>query len=64
MTGVTILLPLSYLSYIVGDEFMTQKLYEIDSYCREFKAVVESCESDGEYYYIVLDNISCFLVKH
>ena len=39
---------------------MTQKLYEIDSYCREFKAVVESCESDGEYYYIVLDKTAFF----
>lgn len=39
---------------------MTQRLYEIDSYCREFKATVESCEEKDGFYYVVLDKTAFF----
>lgn len=39
---------------------MTVKLYEKDSYCSEFEAVVISCEKNGEYYETVLDQTAFF----
>lgn len=39
---------------------MTQRLYETDSYCKEFKATVLSCEKRGEVYQVVLDKTAFF----
>lgn len=39
---------------------MTKKLYELDSYCREFKATVISCDKKDEYYNVVLDKTAFF----
>ena len=39
---------------------MTEKLYENDSLARECKAVIMSCESDGELYDIILDRTVLF----
>lgn len=38
----------------------TEKLYEKNSYCKEFTATVLSCEYDGEYWYAVLDKTAFF----
>lgn len=38
----------------------TQKLYENDAYCRNFKATVMSCEEADGFYYIVLDQTAFF----
>ncbi len=39
---------------------MTKRLYEIDSYCREFKATVVSCEEKDGFYYVALDETAFF----
>lgn len=39
---------------------MTQRLYEQDSFCREFTATVLSCESQGENYAVLLDRTAFF----
>ncbi len=39
---------------------MTERLYEKDSYCKEFKAVVVSCQQEGEFYNLVLDKTAFF----
>lgn len=39
---------------------MTQRLYEQDSFCREFTATVTSCEQQGEAYAVVLDRTAFF----
>lgn len=39
---------------------MTERLYEKDSYCREFKATVQSCEHIDGFFYIVLDRTAFF----
>lgn len=39
---------------------MTKRIYEIDSYCKEFEAVVLSCEQVDEIYNIVLDQTAFF----
>ncbi len=39
---------------------MTQRLYEQDSFCREFTATVLSCESQGENYAVILDRTAFF----
>lgn len=39
---------------------MTEKLYERDSYCREFCAVVQSCTEENGFYNIVLDKTAFF----
>lgn len=39
---------------------MTERLYEKDSYCREFEAKVIDCFQDGDYYKIVLDCTAFF----
>ncbi len=39
---------------------MTEKLYEQDSYCREFKATVISCEQKDDFYNIILDKTAFF----
>ncbi|MEE1280144.1 MAG: alanine--tRNA ligase-related protein [Oscillospiraceae bacterium] len=39
---------------------MTEKLYEQDSYCREFKATVISCDKNDEFYNVVLDKTAFF----
>ena len=39
---------------------MTKRIYEIDSYCKEFEAVVLSCEQDDEVYKIILDQTAFF----
>ncbi len=39
---------------------MTEKLFESDSYCREFTATVLSCVQDGESYKVVLDRTAFF----
>ena len=39
---------------------MTQRLYEQDSFCREFTATVVSCEQQGEAYAVVLDRSAFF----
>ncbi len=39
---------------------MTERIYEHDSYCRSFTAVVESCEAAGDAYRVVLDRTAFF----
>lgn len=39
---------------------MTEKLFEQDSYCRRFTAVVESCEADGDAFRTVLNRTAFF----
>ena len=39
---------------------MTQRLYEQDSFCREFTATVLSCERKGETYSVILDRTAFF----
>lgn len=39
---------------------MTEKLFEQNSYCKEFTATVLQCEKQGEYYEIVLDKTAFF----
>lgn len=39
---------------------MTEKLYELDSYCRTFTATVETCEPCGESYRVQLDRTAFF----
>ncbi len=39
---------------------MTQRLYEQDSFCREFTATVMSCEPQGENYAVTLDRTAFF----
>lgn len=39
---------------------MTQRLYEQDSFCREFTATVLSCEPQGDAYAVVLDRTAFF----
>ncbi len=39
---------------------MTERLYEQDSYCREFKATVISCECDKGLYNVVLNKTAFF----
>lgn len=39
---------------------MTQRLYEQDSFCREFAATVLSCEPQGENYAVILDRTAFF----
>ena len=39
---------------------MTQRLYEQDSFCREFTATVLSCERQGETYAVILDRTAFF----
>ena len=39
---------------------MTQRLYEQDSFCREFTATVLSCERQGETYSVILDRTAFF----
>ena len=39
---------------------MTERLYELDSYCRRFTAVVEACEPMGEGYGVRLDRTAFF----
>lgn len=39
---------------------MTERLYEQDSYCREFTATVLSCEPQGELYAVELDRTAFF----
>lgn len=39
---------------------MTQKIYEIDSYCREFAAVVKSCTLNDGAYDVVLNRTAFF----
>lgn len=39
---------------------MTKRIYEIDSCCKEFEAVVLSCEQSGENYNIILDQTAFF----
>ncbi len=39
---------------------MTQRLYEQDSFCREFTATVLSCEQQGEAYAVILDRTAFF----
>ena len=39
---------------------MTERLYELDSFCREFTATVVSCEPQGEVYAVVLDRTAFF----
>ncbi|MBR5543804.1 MAG: hypothetical protein IKU65_06900 [Oscillospiraceae bacterium] len=39
---------------------MTERLYEKDSYCREFEATVVSCEKNGDLYDVVLDRTAFF----
>lgn len=38
----------------------TERIYETDSYCREFKANVLFCENDGGVYNIILDKTAFF----
>ena len=40
---------------------MTQRLYETDSYCKEFTAVVTACNEENGEYFIVLDRTAFFL---
>lgn len=39
---------------------MTKRIYEQDSYCKEFKAIVESCEQKDSIYEVVLDQTAFF----
>lgn len=39
---------------------MTKRLYESDSYCREFEARVEACELKDGLYNTVLDQTAFF----
>ncbi len=39
---------------------MTQRLYEQDSFCREFTATVLSCERQGDAYAVILDRTAFF----
>jgi len=39
---------------------MTEKIFENDSYCREFKAVVKTCTEENGIYNIVLDKTAFF----
>lgn len=39
---------------------MTERLYELDSYCKEFKAKVLSCEKKDDVYQVVLDKTAFF----
>ena len=39
---------------------MTERIYEHDSYCREFTAKVISCEKKDEFYYVELDKTAFF----
>ena len=39
---------------------MTERLFEQDSYCRRFTAVVESCEADGDAFRTVLNRTAFF----
>ena len=39
---------------------MTQRLYEQDSFCREFTATVLSCEQQGKAYAVLLDRTAFF----
>ena len=39
---------------------MTQRLFEQDSFCREFTATVLSCEQQGETYAVVVDRTAFF----
>lgn len=39
---------------------MTKRIYETDAYCREFQAVVLSCEKADENYHIILDQTAFF----
>ena len=39
---------------------MTERLYELDSYCKEFKAKVLSCEKKDDLYQIILDKTAFF----
>jgi len=39
---------------------MTEKIYERDSYCKSFTAVVESCKCEDGAYYVVLDRTAFF----
>lgn len=39
---------------------MTQRLYEQDSFCREFTATVLSCEQQGDTYAVVVDRTAFF----
>lgn len=39
---------------------MTKRLYETDSYCKEFQATVLSCDQVGATYHIVLDQTAFF----
>lgn len=39
---------------------MTQRLYEQDSFCREFTATVLSCQQQGDAYGVVLDRTAFF----
>ena len=39
---------------------MTKRIYETDAYCKEFEAVVLSCEKADENYHIILDQTAFF----
>ena len=39
---------------------MTKRIYDVDAYCREFKARVLSCEKNGDGYEVVLDKTAFF----
>jgi len=39
---------------------MTEKLYDTDSYIKEFTAVVTACEAHKDFFYIVLDRTAFF----
>ena len=39
---------------------MTKRIYETDAYCKDFEAVVLSCEKADEFYNIILDQTAFF----
>ncbi len=45
---------------MIGVDFMTEKLYDFDSYLKEFDATVISCDKDEKGYKTVLDRTAFF----
>ena len=39
---------------------MTERIYERDSYCKNFTAKVLECREEGEFYRVVLDKTAFF----
>ena len=46
--------------FLMKNIIKTERIYENDSYCREFSATVLSCENGGDGYNIILDKTAFF----